>query len=1276
MLRNVGGRWRSKPRSFVPHETDEEAESISGEQTVKASVIESTVLPSDSDLVLDDSWMTQLQSLDALVSKISLARPGVEQCARELLNKQLCVFADPQLDAAHIHLQLPVNDAGHKGELISLVGWLLECVTGARSGELAQGTLFVVPCTVATAPWQEVSVKRGVLDRAIKRAQAQFPSQYLHQVRQFHLGPVRQHDRQLEPGPLSCSIRDRQLRMLLTTERRRNVINPQALNMLEQLLNRPLQRLRSQLGHEAVQVCSVHLEGDPSQSVVVLSNTMVFHQPAHADGPVVFWSAVKGLRVYNSLAVLEAHFNQWIRRSKEQHDWLALLAAEDRALVSSFLKRASAPLIRIETQAIEDHFISELQRMEQRRQYQSIEGALLFAKRLLLDNAATVAVTHAVEITDANTTILDTYSIKLQALFFEASLPDWIRKASDVELNVYSELVAYYFRTVITDHDFLFGVPKLREFAREKLLMQLNIDFPNQTFDPDTIIVRYFRYITAGTIGADVLLALPAATEDYSETLTDFVLGHIGASDGFSLSVSSTDAQQTLTGFTPPYLNTLVRTLDIGGNYQNILEEKLSSSSADYAKRLGYFCDLLPAQMFETAFQQKLEGILSNLAWRYVERVVNMPDNLARLPVFGTTVVLRPFKLVAAPGWQADLASGIYLFGPADSTQGPLVLHAIFHDAFCFKEFANEAELLLALRSDSELQELILQRLSPQARDRYDYGGFREPHLPSGIVTTWDSLPLIPAPPTLSQEAVEGNALQFFFRDTITVMKLLAKNQTVTAAQASWSAFTYLLTLAGEQAFTFLPGKLGSLVAAWQSGSWFQASFTAASAQRWGKALSEFSAGLAMLLSSRAAHEEELVIDSEENAQELSLPQPTDFSWQNNNMNAELNARLRTFEVIDVELKTLVKDPLLNLYGDHSADKYYAAVGGKVFQVRQERGQWWIVDKEQSGPPIRLDPLQHWQLDLQSGLLGGGPILSRRKSSLTDEHVDNVFVTEASGMPEIRSRYRERARQIGEGHLLAKRYVQDALDNLRFPDSHAVLDDRVADIIKAFFDVETVSQPMLLLLQTKAKKLFDEILDASLSPFSSPRYVVGANKIGHEQTLGFTVKTDARKRIFFTERFFHTPSFRLVNSVMGRRFNVGAHHRGAILIHEVSHQVLDTHDITYVESSSPFNDLLSNDSLGLAILKRNLRDMQQVRLSWNTVRGELFRVYQPGGGWRDLDAMDGDGKAGILKVAGESSLEKARDVFYSDSQKRCEIMLLNADSVTLLMTKLGRQLFT
>jgi hypothetical protein len=1285
--RNDSGRWRVNPRSFVPESKVTVDESSTLEPSV-ATVEQSVSATSTSFRSAgehEDTWVSQLQALQADLLHVRMSRPGIEMCARRLLNAQLCVLADGRIDARDVQLRLPADKAGEPPVSMSLVDWLLARVSGARVMDLPAGTQVLLPSDVSASGYFTAPMQRLTLNRLIKRAHAQLPGSYLKQVRESHLSVVREGDSQTELGQLGCDIRTRQLRLQLAVEKYRKKLDPDVLDMLQQLLDRPAQPMRSALGSQRVQVSSVSIEHDPRQKAVPLSNAFVFHRPAAADGPVVLWSAIKGLWIFSSLAQMTGYLNRWLRKQDQRMRWQTLLSVQDARLIDVWLQRPASLGISLQTQVIEGSFIQHLQRGEEHRQYQCVEEAFFFATRRKLDSKAFVAFSRDAEIQDVATATLDAFTLSLESLLLGATLPHWLSNASSFDLAIYCELLKLYFKVENQGRDFLFGIPRLKDFAKDMLVSQLAADFPGQRIEPDDILVKHFRYVTPGVMGTNSPLGVPAATEAYEETLTDFVLNHLGADKGFSLAVSTTDSRNAISVLTPPYLSSLARKLDVGGNFQKVLEEKLSIDSPDYADRFNRFCWQFPAQMLEMAFEQKLEGVISERAWWYIQRVIEMPDALARQPVDGVSVALRPFALIAAPGMEADVAIGMYLFGADAPEQGPLVLHAIFHDDFCFKEYADEEALMADLHKDTRLQTLVLHRMSPQARARYDFGGFDGAHLPTGIVPPLELPATVPLPPTLGRASVMGNAKLFFFEDTLRAMKNLAKNQTVTTAQSDWASFTYLLTLTGEQVLTFLPGKLGMLVSAWQSQSWFKSSFSSATTDRWGKAVSEFGAGLAMLLSQRTAREEELEVlaleeikdDALEEASDSDATQALDFSWGNGELSADLKTRLRAFEVNDIELRALKKDPLLNLYLGKTGAKRYATVGGKVFQVRQVEGTWRIVGDHTraSGPPVRLSSQQRWELDVKWGLFGGGPASSRIKTSVADKNVAEVFITQAQGMKEIRTLNLDHARRIGEAHQQAKHYLENALDNLNFPDTNAALDTRAQTLIKDFFGVTTVDSALRLSLQNSAKTLFDQIIEASLAPWSSQRFVVGINKPGHEQTLGFTVKADPVQRIFLTERFFTAPGYVLANTAHTGGFDAGAHHRATVLIHEVSHLALDTHDIAYVESTAPFVDLLQDSTLAGALVKAGITDIQGTYLSHRTPRHRLFHLLKDGI-WSDLVEEDGEAFQTVLDTTGTMDLEEARDVFLADEQIRWKLIMKNADSVALLMTLLGRTRFT
>ena len=146
----------------------------------------------------------------------------------------------------------------------------------------------------------------------------------------------------------------------------------------------------------------------------------------------------------------------------------------------------------------------------------------------------------------------------------------------------------------------------------------------------------------------------------------------------------------------------------------------------------------------------------------------------------------------------ADSVPGFYVIGPKDPSQGPVILYSIFNQNFCFKEYADNASLLQDIRTSSSLQTQLMQRVTPDVQTRYGHHSFLLP--PVWSTEFYTDFPMFSLGPiTLDSEPVEGNVLQYLFRDAVSVFKEIAKTQTVTTAQADWESLTYLMTLQAEQ---------------------------------------------------------------------------------------------------------------------------------------------------------------------------------------------------------------------------------------------------------------------------------------------------------------------------------------------------------------------------------------------------------------------------------------------------------------------------------------------
>lgn len=274
-------------------------------------------------------------------------------------------------------------------------------------------------------------------------------------------------------------------------------------------------------------------------------------------------------------------------------------------------------------------------------------------------------------------------------------------------------------------------------------------------------------------------------------------------------------------------------------------------------------------------------------------------------------------------------------------------------------------------------------------------------------------------------------------------------------------------------------------------------------------------------------------------------------------------------------------------------------------------------------------------------------------------------------MPDIRLRYRDRARRICQAHLQARQYLQNCLDNLSPHQRGDALEPAIDRIIGDFFGVDRPDAQLLSRTESAIKTLFDAVMDPALSPFSSLRFVVGANRPGREGVTAFVIKEDSQQRVFLTEIFFKVPRYALKPEAAAQGFETAIHHRAAILLHELSHQVLDTYDIAYLDVMAPYPDLLLGDTADHLNVLAHVERLHTYRLSHRSNRGDLFMLNDDGQ-WRDIKRADDCGLEVILQITRTTNLNDARDVFLSDAQARSRIMLSNADSLILLVLNLGR----
>lgn len=285
----------------------------------------------------------------------------------------------------------------------------------------------------------------------------------------------------------------------------------------------------------------------------------------------------------------------------------------------------------------------------------------------------------------------------------------------------------------------------------------------------------------------------------------------------------------------------------------------------------------------------------------------------------------------------------------------------------------------------------------------------------------------------------------------------------------------------------------------------------------------------------------------------------------------------------------------------------------------------------------------------------------------------------AVGMDAIRRFYPRQSSMITQSLKLATLYLQNSRDNLLLLAPDISSPSRTLKLVKELFGLQTLTAEHIERITSVVDKLLSALLDPSLRCASSTRFVIGSQSPSQRKTIGdalaFTVIPDPAQRLYLTKYFFNTQLE--YGRLLTQPFDIGAHARAVTLIHELSHLILNTMDIAYLDATHPFHDLIADDTqIGLDI-KAGLKKRQNDTLSINTPRSELFQIMNIVTGLKADPIAGTDSESllnHILTVTGGQTLDDARRIFLTNPLKRVESILSNADSVALLLSKMGRRL--
>ena len=835
-----------------------------------------------------------------------------------------------------------------------------------------------------------------------------------------------------------------------------------------------------------------------------------------------------------------------------------------------------------------------------------------------------------------------------RAMINQQALPAWLGMARPHEQILHAELLEQYRLSAPDERDYLHSITPMREHVLSTLSSLLNARFPEQAINPD-----------------DILIPGRIDLEGNTQSLTDFALRHLPELHAEDIRPRSRTAGPLPTALDGNAVVQLVRQLDLKSLYQQRLTTQLAGQTEQTRTRRQLFCRQLPWQLLQYAHEQMLEERLSATAWSYIRQVFDMPDALARAAVPGVTAIIRPLELVATPGAALVKALGCYLIGPQSDASSPLVLYAPYSPKHVLKEYASEAALLDEFNLPGALQEWVVGLLETKHQATYR-----------------NLLRQQTSEIRLGASAIGGNLLNRLFHDNREMLIRMLACQFSQSGQSKWGAISNLLINEIPKGLQFLAGKLTYPLVVWRSYKLFETSAEDLQQHRWQHALKTFALGVAELASLRTELDK-LIPQAPSPEEQVTLEQwlqtsaPAAASLADLDLTAPERTHLQTFENHDMALGNLEQSTLSNVYSDAATTQNFVPLAGKVYSVKEAGERWRLSNAEHVGPYVQCNAQKEWTLDLDRHHPRYGKTLSRYADRLaTRSAVRKAINIEAVGMREIAALSSWKAQCIDEALNVATYYTVTCKRNLVHFTTRRDPDSRLGGFFSELFGIVTLTPEQVQRIERRVDEVLDELVNHTLIGPDSKRFVSGTHRYSPQNTFAFILPDDKEQKIYLLARFFD-PQMDIYQNRLNTPFDLSAHARATTLIHEITHLKSLTEDLAYLDSMRPFQDLINVNIKGAKLLQTDLTDLRETALSTLTPATMLFKTWDEfTQAWEDFgsDISTAELKDKVLSTTGAQTLDDARKVFMSDADKRIDTILANADSVTYLISHLGREL--
>ncbi|WP_218178760.1 dermonecrotic toxin domain-containing protein [Pseudomonas reactans] len=591
------------------------------------------------------------------------------------------------------------------------------------------------------------------------------------------------------------------------------------------------------------------------------------------------------------------------------------------------------------------------------------------------------------------------------------ALPDWLTQGSSTDLSLY----ARYLKDLSALHTLNAGksydddIPNIQKYALNRLreeMLKEHSDAGNLRLEKVEIRVR--SVIVWGSF------TLPGKFEDTTFTLAELALQNLISLPIGEKNIRLHNGNTLPAWLTVPYVETLIRRVDIGKNYPILAKSKLLDDVLESNRRKALFSSHLRIQLPLLALQYKMseKAGLDELGYRYVVGV--LAPEAADRKIDGLTIVLRPLAFVPKNrgNGSPDVVTNMFVIGPEDLGAGPCLLYRPMAEQQLV-QYASPADLLYAVRQSPHLRDSVLAWLPDSVRSDYARYAF-----PGELPSPWAAVELLvdpvkllmmSGPMDLGTDVLNGDLPGELFKANANALITLAERQSVSNSEARWASIKQAGWLVFNAALPFLGRTVNTAAWIWQILDQLQ---DVADAQQQGDKPAEWSALTALLLNlgmaltlhiaSRSAPPGMRLTDEEQElkklteAPEVKTPAavkqvadlvtpslPGDHPHALHTLGAlnrdtnSLRRLLDSFETTNPD----VPDPAVTRVGARRylyprLDKWYAPVGERWFEVTvDENDHVQITDPKQptrKGPFLISNLRGNWFVDTRLRLRGGG----------------------------------------------------------------------------------------------------------------------------------------------------------------------------------------------------------------------------------------------------------------------------------------------------------------